>query len=323
MCDLLPLFTTMIQNSAKTCHNSQTIAMCLAPSFIGRYASRKDSLAVAIKYTRNLIDHWPQIDDRLAEYIDSDDSEDGYSAFRSGDSNKVARMKSFDTPSAFRALSRHNIRAVNSHQDVSNSVDAFPGVSKTQVRSFSSAASGRVHDDCPPPPLPRSIHTSRSMTSDSSGEHSVDSKSSRDYLTSSSTTTSMGPPPPPPPKLRKSASTILRPTISTSSLTVASASAPSLPSPTKDHYTHVPQQHKLKTRSSYSGDLNQNFKHGDASATAPGSGAKVFHATTTKRGRMVAELTKLYEEKTSSMAAPHRRPMVLLEMDKSKSNILS
>lgn len=314
LCDMLPLFTTIIENSSRTCHSSQTIAMCLAPSFIGRYSNRADSLAVAIRYTRNLIEQWPQIDDRLAEYSDSDSdscSED--------ESTPLPRppkpsSSSSEHTSAFRISSHHNIRAVNSHQDVSNSIDSFPGIAshKAQVRSFSTASTlttGKVVNVFSDTQTGQTIRASGSISSVSSGEaHSIstghsstDGKAlSKDYLTTAGTPPAPPPPPPPPPKLRKSASTILRPTNSTSSLSGASSSAPSLPSPTLNN------RPQLSTRSSYSGDLNQNWRSGKAAATA-------------KRGRMVAELAKLYEEK--SLSGP--QPAVLLELDKSKSNILS
>lgn len=338
LCDLLPLFIGILENSSRTNHSSQTIAMCLAPCFIGRYSTRKDSMAVAIRFTRNLIELWPEIDDRLAEYSESDTSCSDSEPAVKPTHRKTSRKKSFEDrnhPSAFRATSRHNIRTVNSHQDVSNTTDAFPGVSafKTAVRSFSSTAPrsanlktesdvsnnidvfADIHVVRPSRSISSVSSTQSSTMSNTKSHSSADNSNvnnivslqtqSEEYLaalcggmttpppsvSSSAHTHGQSHPPPPPPKLRKSASTILRPTTKT-----------------------PPTRPKLNTRSSFSGDSSQ--KHSESATTvtmANSRNAAAKTVTTTKRGRMVAELAKLYEEKNSQA--------VLAEMDKSKSNI--
>lgn len=297
--DLLPLFIAILENSARTGHNAQTIAMCIAPSFIGQYSTRKDSLAVAVRYTKNLVEFWPQIDDRLTEYSESDSSacESEVRVPR----RKISRMKSFDeNRAAIRMANRHNIRAVNSHQDVSNSIDSFPGVvmTKSAVRSVSSAAPRST-------PKRESFIVTDSQASDqspfASSASSIESLSiphlkpprSTDtpltetevYLTSPFLTPA---PPPPPPKLRKSVSTILRPSNPTAAV---------LP-PSPDG------RPKLQPRKSFSADLSENTKD------PIGGIERAPIKCSTKRGRMVAELAKLYEEKN-----------YLVEMDRSKTNI--
>ena len=309
LCDLLPLFIAILENSSRTGHTSQTIAMCMGPSFIGRYSNRKDSVAVAIRYTRNLIEFWSEIEDRLAEYSDSDSScSDGEPI---NPSRIAVRRKSYDehnrTRSPFRAHAAHTVRAVNSHQDVSNSIDTFSDVSGA-VRSVSTTTAPRssslrrefgetvnVFSDTKTLDLSRTYSSGSNSASSiishhigsNSADNSICNHKSQSFESLPSPYAVSAPslvPPPPPPKLRKSASTILRPTTSNPS---SNLSRP-----------------KLNTRCSFSGDLNSNSSvlNGRMSKTVP-----------TKRGRMVAELAKLYEEKNS--------PPVLIEMNKSKSNI--
>lgn len=298
--DLLPIFIAIINNSHRTGHTSNTMAMAMASCFIGRYSNRKDTMAVAIRYTKNLIELWPELETRLSEYSNSDtsDSED--------EVEEVAhhRKKSFtnghrpDIPS--HNHHHHSIRNVASHQDMS--VDSFH-ISETHGhRSVSMALPQKYTASDTTLPEVRKVPSISSVSSSTSSSSSVSNtiadktsenismlKSHSERSLSSSMLahpSTIHNHPPPPPKLRKSASTILRPTTSSPEV--------------------VPPMPKLNTRCSYGSDLNKQHKSSAAvsaaAATASGYGAAAAAAARnkpapTKRGRMVAELAKLYEER--------------------------
>lgn len=255
--DLVPLFNSIIDNSRRTGHSSETLANALAPSLIGRYASDDDSMVVAIAFTKNLIELWYTVEERLIQYSGSDSSE--FEEPVRENSRHRSPSSHHHNSNNGNESSRHPIQHTNKHEDGSLEITYLPPVptarangtplsgNKTlrKIASLSSFSSSSSLSD----------QKTLSSTNDVFGRHANHSMESLG---------TPSPPPPPPPKLRKSASTILRPTTGN---------------------THPPMP-KLTSYNSFGCDLNKQQSNSNVKYKAPA-----------KRGKLVAELAKLYEDK--------------------------
>lgn len=55
---LMPLLFSVVSNSSRTGKSSSTLAGCVGPSLIGLSSVTKEGIAIGVRYTRNLIEHW-------------------------------------------------------------------------------------------------------------------------------------------------------------------------------------------------------------------------------------------------------------------------
>lgn len=244
--DLIPVTIGVIANKSRTYQSLKSISSDLAPCFIGRYASNKENLTIAVRFTKNLIDYWSEISsadsDLSSSSSDSESEKEHESAITS-------RKSSYDKYP--KALLSSGIK--DSYHEI------LPGgISKHLPTGFASRNSSTT-----------SISSAQSLSngtvfhphiSDSTGR--LKSKSEDCLLnipakTPSPLCSSTPPPPPPPPPLRKSASTAFR-------------------------SENSRQDVKLNGRKSMSNldEQPESLKSINVS---------------TKRGKMVAELAKLYE----------------------------
>lgn len=278
-------------------------------------------MAIAVRFTRNLIDFWPQISSSLN--IDSSDEESEDEGLYKPESNPSFNRKAFSRH-LNGSLQDRTLKRVNSdlsysstgsdgsspHGKVSalnDELSQIPHFSNTDARSISSSNSsiysgieGRTTNMSVAPPLDKKItdstgrltcrsdeslvtpttpiFASMSTPSIPSTQNMTNGNSNSGSSNSSSTRSSLAQPPPPPP-LRKSASTAFRTSFTSG---------------------------ELRERKSMS---SLNDKRSCSLPIGP-NGKPV--SISTKRGKMVAELAKLYEE---------REEVGVLQEVKNQSNI--
>lgn len=254
-------------------------------------------MAVAIRYTKNLIELWHELEERLAEYSESDTSGSEDEKKKVSHNRKKSFTDSHNSSISSHNQNHHSIKTITSHQNMS--VDSFSAWEVNGHRSVSMTLPQKYTASATTLPGVRKVSSISSVSSSTSSSSTVSNstedkpldnicvlKSHSEECISSPTLsnpTTVPNLPPPPPKLRKSVSTILRPTTSS-------------PDP-------VPPMPKLNTRCSYGSDLNKQKAPLSTVSASSYSAATAAAArnkpVSTKRGRMVAELAKLYEERNS------------------------
>lgn len=244
--DLIPVAISVIKNTTRTNQTLKSLSSDLPSCFIGRYASNKESLAIAVRFTKNLIEYWAEISSNSSD-ISSSESES-----EKEQESVTSRKSSYDK---YPKVSSTSSSKRSSYETL------YTGLPKHLPTSFASRNSSTT-----------SISSSQSLNTSSLGHSKVSDSTGRlksqsdDFLpssttktrnsSSSSTSTSPSPPPLPPP-LRKSASTAFR---------------------SESIHHNV----KLNGRKSMS-----NLDEQPAALKSMN--------VSTKRGKMVAELAKLYE----------------------------
>lgn len=232
--DLIPLFISIAQNREHTGHNSGTIALHMAPSFIGRYASMKDSMAIAITYTKSLIDLWSEVEPHIS--IPSVESD-------------------------FLKTSTPEVDIQTKH-----SATIQPKKSESLEPPISPLTSASEKVRTPSNSSASSLESSNDKTLFDKKNNFVSHKSvSAECLSSPSRIISPSPIMQPPSRLRRSASTTFQ--------------------------SHKPTEDETPNRRLYS---SRTFSETTGRQNNP---AFLRRSLSTKRGRMVSELAKLYEEK--------------------------
>lgn len=230
--DLIPIFIKVIENGSQTGHTTDTIALCMTPSFIGRYAAIEENMASAIQYTKNLIELWNEVEQHLSkEHTLASGSTD---ISTTNDPSKGSQNQSLHEPrtsNGIRKISNSSLSSSDSSSVSENSMDS----NDTKIRTIGTHKS--VSEECLSSPTPDMSSTLAMM-------------------------------PPPPPRLRKSA--------------LASISSSSL-------NEDWPPRRRL-------------FPSRTFSETIGRSTSEPRRSVSTQRGKVVAELAKLYEEKEAQTA---------------------
>lgn len=66
--DLMEIFCIAIRNNV---HTSETIALCMAPCFLGQFARIHDNKTRAVRFIRSLVDLWPEVGPIVRPYASS------------------------------------------------------------------------------------------------------------------------------------------------------------------------------------------------------------------------------------------------------------
>ncbi|CAN6639673.1 protein Ecm25p [Trichomonascus vanleenenianus] len=261
---LVRLLHSLASSQARTEHNSATLAACVAPSLLGR-TTTKEGVTMGVRFTRLLLDMWPKIvvDDRISSILDSSSS-----------------MRT--SPSAPDLLApapvAHSRHASASEMDIKKGPPPPPPLPRRGTSISGSSNNNSISKMNNGINIP-SLYTLRSNSSNPELRSSSDPLDTLPLTPESprfgsNPLSNMPPPPPRPPKRQ--------PSISTLNITVKSTS-------TTSTGTILQPTHKA--------NIDANLSQSPQKRTF---GPQSKSIATTRRGKMVAELAKLYEEKSHS-----------------------
>lgn len=282
--DLIPIFYEICRNHGHTGHDSSTLSLCMTPSFIGRYASIKESMAMAMKYTKCLIDLWPEVMPKLLALAPSQPPPS-----LSPQPVPIPEPQSQTQPES-------RSQATDSVVD-SASTDASLAKVPMGLRtpSGSSVSSLESADSITQATPDKKAFTTLQCQSD----EFLSSPGHRSAGAAAAGSSTSGRPPisgitPGLPKLRKSASTILRRSNQSTDLEDDDNDTISNKNNKNSNNGGVPDGHR---RLFTSRTFSEMSTHQQRSASVGGGSRRFLNRSlSTKRGRMVSELAKLYED---------------------------
>lgn len=267
--DLIPVVLSVIKNSSRTYQSIKTISLDLAPCFIGRYASSKEKLTVAVRFTKNLIDFWPEI----VRSVDSDFS----SSSSDSDGENVTKTTTIATKISSRSSSGRHSKILPIGSARSSFETLPPGFHKPLPTSFTSQNSSTTSLSSAQS-LNAGGLASYSYVTDSTGRSA---SKSDDFLPTSSSNFNSN-----------SANNKVQTPV-TSSSSSASSSATTSPPPPPPLRKSVSMAFKSDSGSDRSSVMLNERKSMSNLNEKPAALKSI--SVSTKRGKMVAELAKLYE----------------------------
>lgn len=283
---VVPLLQSIVRNTQVTRHSEHSISVCFAPAMLGITASR-DSTAVGIRLIKNVIEHWailaPKLENELYTRINVTD---------------VTRIQQLAPNTSSNGLGAPSYPPYDGAYDMSKRQVSAPMSFLNNSRSSPSLRQRNVSDAAPVPPFPISVSVESLVDMAGDGEDAQispvksrgrqmnqhhNNNSSEQLLAS----VDLMPPPPVP---KKPVQLQSRSRHNSVSELAAELEPPSTPK--------TPSKFVLQPSTKINADIDPStFKIPPSPPPPRKFGPRSRSVASTKRGKMVEELSKMFEER--------------------------